>query len=92
MIRRDPQDPCGNGRIPAKAIEMFENAQESLLGHILGVLLTAGDAAGDGKHATLKPIDELCKGIEVAAAGACEKVEVSRVRVIYRHEYARLSA
>ena len=76
MVGGDPEDPASHRRLAAEAAEMFDEAQERLLGDILGVVLLADNAPRQGIDAILEQPNQLLEGREVAGPGALDECPV----------------
>jgi hypothetical protein len=72
----DAGKPGGEPGFFAEAGEVFQRADEGLLGDILRVVRVLKDAQNKSVNSTFVPSDECLKGVEIARLGTADKVGV----------------
>jgi hypothetical protein len=79
-VRGDAVKPCGEPGLFSEIGEVFQRADESLLGDVLGVMRILHNAQGEGINMTFVPANEFLKGVELARLGAADKSNVCEFR------------
>lgn len=80
-IGGDAIDPSGEAGFLAEIVEVFQCAEEGLLGDVLGIVFVLGDATGQGIDSALMTIGQFFKGLQIALFGALDELDVGRGRV-----------
>ena len=68
-VAREAERPRQQWDVAAEASEVLEQAQEDLLGEVLGALGVAAEVQGDGVDARAEPVDDLAPGCGFAGRG-----------------------